>query len=159
MIEQKPGAGRILIVDDTPENLAVLTQVLRGEGYEVLSVLSGRRALQAARREAPDLVLLDVQMPEMDGYETCRRFKADDALKTIPIVFISAATDTPTRERIGPDDPAHRRAHDVIGDILSGKVTKPAREAVRRALDKADAPLTGRAASDAGLGRAIRFAP
>ena len=99
MIEQKPGAGRILIVDDTPENLAVLTQVLRGEGYEVLSVLSGRRALQAARREAPDLVLLDVQMPEMDGYETCRRFKADDALKTIPIVFISAATDTDVKVR------------------------------------------------------------
>ena len=92
-------SGRILIVDDTPENLAVLTQVLRREGYEVLSVLSGRRALQAARRETPDLVLLDVQMPEMDGYETCRRFKADETLRAIPIVFISAATDTDVKVR------------------------------------------------------------
>ena len=91
--------GRILIVDDTPENLAVLTQVLRGEGYEVLSVLSGKRALQAARREAPDMVLLDIQMPEMDGYETCRRFKADEALATIPIIFISAATDAEVKVR------------------------------------------------------------
>ena len=92
-------SGRILIVDDTPENLAVLTQVLRREGYEVLSVLSGRRALQAARREMPDLVLLDVQMPEMDGYETCRQFKADEALRIIPIIFISAATDTDVKVR------------------------------------------------------------
>ena len=91
--------GRILIVDDTPENLAVLTQVLRGEGYEVLSVLSGKRALQAARREAPDLLLLDIQMPEMDGYETCRQFKADETLAAIPIIFISAATDADVKVR------------------------------------------------------------
>ena len=91
--------GRILIVDDTPENLAVLTQVLRGAGYIVQSVLSGRRALQAARREPPDMVLLDVQMPEMDGYEVCRQFKIDDELKSIPIVFISAASDTEVKVR------------------------------------------------------------
>ena len=86
--------GRILIVDDTPENLAVLTQLLRGEGFEVLSALSGNRALQVAGRQPPDLVLLDIRMPEMDGYEVCRRFKEDPGLKAIPIIFISAAADT-----------------------------------------------------------------
>lgn len=86
--------GSVLIVDDTPENLAVLAQVLRGRGYQVRPVLTGRAALQAAEREPPDLVLLDVWMPEMDGYEVCRRFKASGSLKAIPIIFISAAVDT-----------------------------------------------------------------
>jgi PAS domain S-box-containing protein/putative nucleotidyltransferase with HDIG domain len=86
--------ARILVVDDTPENLAVLTRVLREHGHSVVTALSGKRALQVASRETPDLVLLDVRMPEMDGYEVCRRFKADPALAAIPIVFISAASDT-----------------------------------------------------------------
>jgi len=92
--QRQDGAARILIVDDTPENLSVLTQFLRHEGYDVLSALSGKRALQVASREPPDLVLLDIRMPEIDGYEVCRRFKEDEALRGIPIIFISAATDT-----------------------------------------------------------------
>ena len=90
----KAGAGSILIVDDLADNLVVLSEVLRDQGYEVRAVRSGRMALQAARRDEPDLVLLDVLMPEMDGYETCRQFKADPALKGVPIIFVSAATDT-----------------------------------------------------------------
>jgi PAS domain S-box-containing protein len=93
-IESGRAAGSVLIVDDTPENLAVLAQVLRNHGYRVRSVLNGRLALQTAERAPPDLVLLDVWMPEMDGYEVCRRFKADERLKAIPIIFISATTDT-----------------------------------------------------------------
>jgi len=92
-------AGYILIVDDTPENLAVLARLLRGAGYEVRPVLSGRLALQVAAREAPDLILLDVRMPEMDGYEVCRRFKEDEALKGIPVIFVSAAADTEVKVR------------------------------------------------------------
>ena len=84
----------ILVVDDIPDNLTVLSAVLREQGYDVRPVRSGRQALQAARRELPDLVLLDVLMPEMDGYAVCREFKADSALKGVPIIFISAATDT-----------------------------------------------------------------
>ena len=86
--------GSVLIVDDLPDNLVLLSEVLRGEGYEVRAVRSGRLALQAAGLEQPDLVLLDVLMPEMDGYEVCRQFKADPRLKSIPVIFISAATDT-----------------------------------------------------------------
>ncbi len=91
--------GSVLIVDDTPENLVVLAQLLRTRGYRVRSVLNGRLALQTAEREPPDMVLLDVWMPDMDGYEVCRRFKADERLKTIPIIFISATTDTEIKVR------------------------------------------------------------
>ena len=69
---------------------------------------------------------------------------------------LAAADDAPARERIGPDDAAHRNVRDTIDHLLGGKVTKPAREALGKALEKADAPPTGRAASDAGIGRAIR---
>ena len=92
--ETEPRAASILIVDDLADNLVVLSEVLRDQGHEVRAVRSGRMALQAARREPPDLVLLDVLMPEMDGYEVCRQFKADEALRGIPVIFISAATDT-----------------------------------------------------------------
>ncbi|MBF0561189.1 MAG: EAL domain-containing protein [Alphaproteobacteria bacterium] len=91
--DQANGAA-ILIVDDTPENLVFLAAVLRKAGYQVRSVLNGRLALQTAASNPPDLVLLDVLMPEMDGYELCRRLKADPKLKRIPVIFISAATDS-----------------------------------------------------------------
>ncbi|CAK0742870.1 two-component system, sensor histidine kinase and response regulator [Gammaproteobacteria bacterium] len=99
MVPMKFAAAILLLVDDTPENLTVLGDVLREHGYDTRSVRSGQLALRTARREAPDLVLLDVLMPEMDGYEVCRRFKADDDLKGIPIIFISAATDTEVKVR------------------------------------------------------------
>ncbi len=94
-----PTTRTILIVDDIPDNLTVLSVVLREQGYEVRPVRNGRLALQAARRELPDLVLLDILMPEMDGYEVCRQFKADPALKSVPIIFISAANDTEVKVR------------------------------------------------------------
>ncbi len=83
----------ILVVDDTPANLQVLTGMLKDRGYKVRPVPGGRLALAAARREAPDLVLLDINMPDMNGYEVCEHLKADDALRGIPVIFISALTE------------------------------------------------------------------
>jgi phosphoserine phosphatase RsbU/P len=83
----------ILVVDDTPANLQVLVGMLKDRGYRVRPVPSGNLALQAARREPPDLILLDINMPEMNGYEVCERLKADDKLKGIPVIFISALTE------------------------------------------------------------------
>ena len=80
----------VLIVDDTVANLELLSELLRGRGHEPRPALSGEAALAAARAEPPDLVLLDVDMPGMDGYEVCARLKADAALKDIPVIFISA---------------------------------------------------------------------
>jgi DNA-binding response OmpR family regulator len=79
----------LLIVDDSPANLELLVGMLQNRGFRVRPVASGERALQAARSEPPDLVLLDINMPEMDGYEVCRRLKADATLKEIPVIFIS----------------------------------------------------------------------
>jgi phosphoserine phosphatase RsbU/P len=83
----------ILAVDDTPANLQVLTGMLKDRGYKVRPVPSGKLALLAARHEAPDLILLDINMPDMTGFEVCRALKADAALKDIPVIFISALTE------------------------------------------------------------------
>ena len=81
---------RILICDDDPAILRVLQVNLEVEGYETLLAHHGEEALEIARREKPDLVILDIMMPRLDGYQTCERMKADDTLKDIPVVFLSA---------------------------------------------------------------------
>ena len=80
----------IMIIDDEPENLNVLGEMLRQEGWNIRAFPRGDLALAAAGDEAPDIILLDVRMPGMDGYEVCRRFKADDRLRSIPVIFLSA---------------------------------------------------------------------
>jgi PAS domain S-box-containing protein len=83
----------ILAIDDTPENLALLSQILTEKGYKVRSVTKGSTALRGAKAAPPDLILLDVKMPEMNGYEVCQQLKADDRTSKIPIIFISALGD------------------------------------------------------------------
>jgi putative two-component system response regulator len=87
--EINPREATILVVDDTPENLSLLNALLK-ERYRVKIATGGRKALAMAADAPPDLILLDVMMPEMDGYETCRRFKQDPVLAAIPIIFLSA---------------------------------------------------------------------
>lgn len=84
----------ILIIDDNPNNLHVLVNILKKEGYRIRPVLEGRLALQAAEIDAPDLVLLDILMPEMDGFEVCRKLKENLLLKEIPVIFITALSNT-----------------------------------------------------------------
>jgi len=84
----------ILIIDDTLANLQLLTDILKEEGYRVRPALSGEVALQSARRKPPHLVLLDIKMPDMDGFEVCRHLKNDAATRDIPVIFISALSDT-----------------------------------------------------------------
>src|SRR6186713_756773 len=86
-------SASILIVDDTPANLQVLAGMLKDRGYKARPVPSGKLALLAARRDPPDLILLDINMPEMNGYEVCEQLKADVALRGIPVIFISALTE------------------------------------------------------------------
>ncbi len=82
--------GNIMIVDDTPANLKLLEEMLRQHGYEVRSFPRGRFALSAAEQETPDLILLDINMPEMNGYEVCEKLKSNPRLSGIPVVFLSA---------------------------------------------------------------------
>lgn len=82
--------GNILIVDDAPANLRLLSGILNKQGYKVRSVISGPMALTATRAAPPDLILLDINMPEMNGYEVCQRLKENEETCDIPIIFISA---------------------------------------------------------------------
>ncbi|MCF8721260.1 hybrid sensor histidine kinase/response regulator [Nitrospina gracilis] len=88
-----PDEFKILIVDDTPANVEVLQKTLEVEGYNISVALSGEKALTIASRFMPDLILLDIMMEGMDGYETCRRLKADPQTTDAPIIFISARND------------------------------------------------------------------
>lgn len=83
---------KLLVVDDTPENLIILYKILR-KGYEVLGANSGKEALLALAENRPDLILLDVMMPEMDGLEVCRILKDDSRYREIPVIFITALSD------------------------------------------------------------------
>lgn len=90
--------GEICIVDDSPDNLDFLGKVLRGRGYAVKAFPDGPMALKAMKRLAPDLIMLDIKMPDMDGFQLCRRIKREKTLKDIPVIFVSAVTDT--REKL-----------------------------------------------------------
>lgn len=91
--------GTVMVVDDTPANLQLLDELLRSRGHHVLLFPRGALALKAARRNPPDLILLDILMPEMDGFEVCRQLKADPALAGIPVIFLSALGDVESKVR------------------------------------------------------------
>lgn len=80
----------IMVVDDVPENIQILGKILRDEGYKIAPATNGRRALEMIPKVKPDLVLMDVMMPEMDGFEACRRMKESAEMKDIPVIFLSA---------------------------------------------------------------------
>ncbi len=85
--------ANILVVDDTPQNLRLLAGILSEKGYQVRPVPNGKLALSAAQKMPPDIVLLDIMMPEMDGYEVCQHLKDSEVTKDIPVIFISAIND------------------------------------------------------------------
>ena len=88
------GSPTIMIVDDTPANLQLLQALLLKQGYKIKAFPCGRLALAAAAREPPDLILLDIAMPEMDGFEVCTRLKSDEKLAPIPVIFLTAHHET-----------------------------------------------------------------
>ena len=83
----------ILIIDDTADNLRILSSILTRVGYKVRKALNWQMAFTACQTQLPDLILLDIMMPEIDGYEVCERFKANKITAEIPIIFISALDD------------------------------------------------------------------
>lgn len=94
-------AKRILLVDDNTTNLQVLFQALSPEGYELLVAQSGEDALETARGAKPDLLLLDVKMPGIDGFETFRRLRAASETAAIPVIFLSAHANVESIEKAG----------------------------------------------------------
>jgi len=87
-------SSRILVVDDTPANIQTLAAILKDKGYQISVATNGKQALEVVARVQPDLILLDVMMPEMDGFETCRRLKASEQWRQIPVIFLTAKTET-----------------------------------------------------------------
>lgn len=142
---------RVLVVDDESQNRYLLEVLLGGEGYEVESAANGREALAAARRRAPDLVISDILMPEMDGYLLCRAMKADTALRNVPFVFYTATYTEAEDERV---------ALEAGGDLFLRKPTEPDSllAAIRRLLEERspvsdDGPTRGLAEEVAFLAR------
>ncbi len=99
MAENQPTKASILIVDDTPDNLRLLSKMLTESGYKVRPAPSGAHALATTKKEVPDLILLDVIMPEMDGYDVCRILKADERTKDVPVIFLSALNEVKDKVR------------------------------------------------------------
>jgi putative two-component system response regulator len=102
-----PSLGRVLVVDDLAGNVSFSTAMLRRDGYLVSTATNGLDALEAVARDHPDLVLMDVRMPGLDGFEACRALKSDPATRLIPVVLVTALQDTEDRIRgmeAGADD-------------------------------------------------------
>ncbi|MEL6405261.1 MAG: hybrid sensor histidine kinase/response regulator [Chloroflexota bacterium] len=94
MVRRKANPGFILLVDDVIQNLHMLTDMLKNQGHEVVIALNGKEALEKVDEKRPDLILLDIQMPGMNGYEVCEKIKDDEDTEDIPIIFLSALSDT-----------------------------------------------------------------
>ena len=112
-------ANKVLVVDDEPDAVAFVKEVLESEGYEVISAPNGVKGLSTMRSQRPDLVILDVQMPEMDGFEVFEEMRKDDALKAIPVVML-----TGIREKVGMGFSADGMK-DYMGERPQDYVEKP----------------------------------
>src|SRR3954468_22762904 len=86
--------SRILLIEDAPANIQALSAILKEQGWQISVATSGQQAIDLLGRIRPDLILLDVMMPGMDGFETCQRIKASRAWREIPIIFLTAKTET-----------------------------------------------------------------
>jgi DNA-binding NtrC family response regulator len=172
---------QILLVDDNATNLQVLYQTLEGHGYRLLAARSGKDAIAIAQRVLPDLILLDVMMPDMDGFETCARLKADARTRDLAIIFLSALTEPNEKVRgldLGAVDFVNKpfqaeevlarvRTHLTIRDLqkqlrrrneeLEHELTV-AQELLREARDRTDGVLLGDSAAAVRLRHEIREA-
>src|SRR5260370_14259344 len=109
-------SARVLVVDDVDVNVRLLEAKLSSEYFTVITASSGEEALRAARSEHPDIVLLDVMMPEMDGFEVCRRLKADARSADIPVIMVTALSEISDRVHgleCGADDFLTKPVNDV----------------------------------------------
>src|SRR5207237_8632062 len=92
--------ARILVVDDVPENVRLLEAVLTAHAYDVVSATNGASALEAVKSEKPDLILLDIVMPDIDGYTVCRRLRADDETAMLPVIMVTSSVGEETKRAI-----------------------------------------------------------
>ncbi|MFY0578519.1 response regulator [Cystobacter fuscus] len=109
----------ILIVDDTPANLGVAVEHLESMGYRVLVAQDGEEALERAEHMRPDIILLDVVMPGLDGLETCRRLKVAESTREIPVIFMTCLSDT--TDKLAGFEAGGRFRHQAVPDRRTGR--------------------------------------
>jgi CheY-like chemotaxis protein len=151
--------GEILLVDDTPENLQVLGALLRQHGLVVRVAASGAMALRSVKARRPDLILLDVRMPEMDGFETCQRLRMDSGLLGVPILFLSASDAVEDRIqafRVGGEDFISKPFQ--AEEVLARVTTHLSLAGARRDLDLANARLAEQVLAETHLRSAAESA-
>src|SRR5436189_1930414 len=142
--------SRILVIEDEPANIQTLSTLLKERGYQINIATNGGQALQVLERLRPDLILLDVMMPEMDGFETCRRIKASPEWRDIPIIFLTAKTETPDIVRgfeLGAVDYVGKpfNAHELLARVNTHlTIDRLARENERLLLNILPAPIATR---------------
>lgn len=138
---------QILLVDDNPTNLQVLYQTLEGKGYRLLAARSGKGAITIAQRIVPDLILLDVMMPEMDGFETCALLKADPRTRECPVIFLSALTEPSEKVRgldLGAVDFVNKpfQAEEVLARVRTHLTIRDLQQQLRRRNEELEHELT-----------------
>lgn len=137
-------SATILIVDDTPANLRLLSRILDGAGYRIRPARNGQIALASAQSDPPDLILLDIMMPGMDGYEVCRQLKANPLTKHVPIIFISALDDVQGKVKsfeLGGVDYITKpfQAEEVLARVDSHITIHQLQNSLREQVDELDA--------------------
>lgn len=155
--------AEILVVDDTPASLRLLTELLTGKGYRVRPASDGTLALDSAAAKVPDLILLDVSMPGLDGYEVCRRLKAEEPTSRIPVIFISAmdeARQKVTGFEAGGIDYITKpfQAEEVLARVRTHLRLRQAEEALRHARDTLEVRVQERTAELEASNQALRRA-
>jgi phosphoserine phosphatase RsbU/P len=146
----------ILVVDDSPVNLRLIVRTLEGRGYRILAARNGRAALDIARKVRPDLILLDVMMPEMDGFEVCRTLKTDPATRDAIVVFLSAlgeVSDKVTGLELGASDYITKpiQAEEVIARVANHVARQQLEREVRRSRDRLQKELASAGAMQRGI--------
>ena len=147
MKPEKAHGPHILLVDDNPTNLQVLYQTLKGNGYHLLAARSGKDAISIAERALPDLILLDVMMPDMDGFETCTRLKGNARTREAAIIFLSALTDAREKVRgleLGAVDFVNKpfQAEEVLARVRTHLTLRDLQKQLRRRNEELSHELT-----------------
>lgn len=158
MNEMQPDVkSRILIVDDTPANIQALTAILKEQNYQISVATNGRQALQVIQKIRPDLVLMDIMMPEMDGYEACRQIKASPLWRDLPIIFLSAKTETEDIVRgfeLGAVDYVSKpfNAHELLARVRTHlTIDRLNKENMRLLLNVLPAPIAEKLKRQSGI--------